>query len=132
MTSGPSQSTPVTSGSITTGANSQTVTSPACNTGAVAGLLITVALTGTPSATQTVTCKLYQGSTSGTQVAPTAGLLGTFTGTTEDTRLFQFVDTSAAAQNASGLVYVAGFATNTGTNTIAYAFIAVETLGPVS
>lgn len=129
--SGPAVSAPVTSGSITTGANAVTVSSPVCNFNEALGVLVTVYLTWTPSATQTVACKLYQGSTSGTQVGPTAGLLITGTGTTETTTSFTFVDTSAYAQVQTAAQYVAGFTASTGTGTIAYAFVEVETIATI-
>ena|SRR5215469_452132 len=133
MPAGPDSSAPITSGSITTGANSVTMTSPLFSTGSAKGMLITVLLSGTPSATQTITAKLYQGNgTSGTQVNPSAGTVATFTGTTSDTKLYQWIDTSAFAQNASAAQYTVGFTGNTGTNTILYAAIELETLSPVS
>jgi hypothetical protein len=129
--SGPTISTPITSGSITTGANSVTVTSPTMNLNEQLGTLITVYLTWTPSATQTITCKLYQTATTGTQVNPSAGLIATATGTTETGSTFTFVDTSAFALTTQGAVYVAGFTASTGTGTVAYAFIEVETIAPI-
>lgn len=129
--SGPAVSAPITSGSITTGANSVTVTSPGCNLNENLGVLVTVYLTWTPSATQTITCKLYQVATTGTQVNPSAGLIATGTGTTETSAQFTFQDTSAFAQATQGAVYVAGFTASTGTGTVAYAFIQVETIAPI-
>jgi hypothetical protein len=130
--SGPAVTTPITTGTITTGANSITITTNPFSTGSAGGVLITVYLTWTPSATQTITCKCYQTATTGTQVAPTAGLIATGTGTTETTATFTFLDTSAFALNATGAVYVVGFTASTGTGPIAYAFTELETTAPLS
>ena len=125
--------TPITSGSITTGANSITITTGLFSTGGAGGVVVRVVLHWTPSATQTIACKLYQGSgTSGTQVGPTAGLLSTGTGTTQADSVFLFTDVSAFAQNASNAVYTAGFTASTGTGTIIYAYVGLETIGQVS
>lgn len=129
--SGPQVTTPVTSGSITTAANSVTITSAAFSTGGAAGVMITVYLLGTPSATQTITVNVYQGSgTGGTQLSPAQVL--TFTGTTQAAECSVNIDTSAFAQNARGQVYTVGFTASTGTNTIAYAFVQLESIAPVS
>jgi hypothetical protein len=130
--SGPVCTTPITSGSITTGANSVTITTGPFNTGAASGMLINVYLTWTPSATQTIACKLFQTATTGTQVGPGAGLLATGTGTTTTTTQYTFLDNSAFAQNAAGAVYVVGFTGSTGTGTIIYAFVELETTSALS
>jgi hypothetical protein len=127
--SGPYCSAPITSGSIT--GTAVTLTTPACNTNTSFGVMISVFLAWTPSATQTITCKLYQVSTSGTQVGPSAGLIATATGTTEASAMFQFQDTSAFANNTTGAVWVASLTANTGTGTVDYAFIQVQTMAPV-
>ena len=133
MPGGPITSTPITSGSITTGANSVTIVSPLVSTGGATGILVTAYLSGTPSATQHVTAKLYQGSgTGGTQVNPSAGTDVTMTGTTNDVRSWSWVDTSAAAKDAVNAQYTVGFTASTGTNTILYAWIQVQVLAPVS
>ena len=125
--------TPITSGSISTAGNNITITTGTFSTGGATGMLIRVVLHWTPSATQTMACKLYQGSgVSGTQVGPTAGLLATGTGTTQAGAVFVFTDVSAFAQNASGAVYTAGFTVNTGTGTIIYSHVDLETLGLVA
>ncbi len=129
--SGPSVSTPVTTGSITGTANAFTLTSPTCNFNELGGVLVTATLFWTPSATQTITAKLYQVSTSGTQVNPSAGLVATGTGTTGADATFTWVDTSAFAQATQGAVYVVGFTASTGTGTVVYGFIEVETIAPV-
>jgi hypothetical protein len=130
--SGPYCSAPLTSGSITTTSNQFTATGPVCNFNTTLGVLITVQLYWTPSATQTITCKLYQVSTSGTQVGPSGGLVATGTGTTEQEASFVFQDTSAFAQGlTSGAVYVAGFTASTGTGTVDYLFIEIETMAQV-
>ena len=130
--SGPVCTTPITSGSITTVANALTITTAPFNTGAAPGVLINVYLTWTPSATQTVACRLFQTSTAGTQVGPAAGLLATGTGTTTTTTQYTFLDNSAFAQNASGAVYVIGFTASTGTGTVIYAFTELETTATLS
>lgn len=126
--------TPITSGSITSSTNNVTITSNGFSTGGATGVQIMVFLASTPSATSVVTAKLWQGATagSGTQVGPAAGLLATFTGTTQDVKVFVWTDTSAFAQNASNAQYTVGFTGNTGTGTVVYAHIDIETLGPVS
>ncbi len=130
---GPAVSVPITTGTITTGANAVTVTSPAVNVNnpSNAGVLVKVFLAWTPSATQTVTAKLYQVSTSGTQVNPSAGLIVTATGTTGESKMFEFVDSSAFANATQGAVWVCGFTASTGTGAVVYAFIEVLLLGPV-
>lgn len=130
--SGPSVSVPVTTGSITTTANAFTLASPAGSWLTELGLLITVSLFWTPSATQTITCKLYQGSgVGGTQVGPAAGLVATGTGTTEQEGTFSFVDTSAYALAQQAGLYTAGFTASTGTGAVAYAFVELETIAPL-
>jgi len=129
--SGPYCSAPVTSGSITTTANQFTLSSPVLNLNEELGVLVTVQLCWTPSATQTITVKLYQGSVSGTQVGPSGGLVVTGTGTTEQQASFAFVDNSAYAQNQAGAQYVAGFTASTGTGTVDYAFVEIETMAQV-
>jgi hypothetical protein len=130
--SGPYCSAPVTSGSITTTANAFTATSPVCNWNETLGVLITVTLFWTPSATQTITAKLYQVSTAGTQVGPAGGLIATGTGTTEQAATFTFQDTSAFAQGpTAGAVYVCGFTASTGTGTVNYVFVEIETMAQV-
>jgi hypothetical protein len=131
MPAGPSVSTPVTTGTIDTTAGDTTLSTNVCNFGEATGALVKVKVHWTPSATQTLTCKLYQGSTSGTQVGPSGGLVATATGTTGATAEFKFVDTSAYAQSQVGAQYVATLAVNTGTGTITYAFTSVETTAPV-
>jgi hypothetical protein len=129
--SGPQLTTPVTSGSIGTGANSVTITTNAFSTGGAAGIIITVYLLGTPSATQTVTVTCYQGpTTGGTQLTPNQVV--TFTGTTQSVEEAVFVDTSAFARSNPAGQYTVGFQTSTGTNTIAYAFVQLETVSGVS
>lgn len=129
--SGPQLTAPVTSGSITTVANTITITTNTFRTGSTQGILVTAYLTGTPSATQTVQAQCFQGTgVTGTQVGITQ--LVTFTGTTQDNAAYVFQDTSAFAQNNPGGTYTVGFTTNVGTNTINYAFIELETLAPVS
>jgi|SRR5215469_7164831 len=129
--SGPQATTPITSGSITTGANAVTITSNTFSTGGAIGILITVYLMGTPSATQTVTVALFQGTgTGGTAVTPSQ--VATFTGTTQSVETVTFIDTSAFARNNTGGTYTAGFTASTGTNTVAYAYIQLETLTVVS
>jgi hypothetical protein len=130
--SGPAVSTPATSGSITSVSTNFTISTPVFNTNNNIGTLVTLNLTVTPSATQTITCKLFQTSATGTQVGPAAGLAETLTGTTQAQLTFAFVDTSAFAQNGTGQVYVATFAASTGTGTVAYAFSELETIAPVS
>ncbi len=130
--SGPFLSTPITSGSITTTSNQFTMASPTGSWLDQLGILISVTLYWTPSATQTITVKLYQGAgVTGTQVAPVAGLVATGTGTTEQNATFQFVDTSAYAQSQAGGLYTAGFTASTGTGTVNYAFVALETIAPL-
>jgi hypothetical protein len=131
--SGPYCSAPLTSGSITTTSNAFTATSPVCNFNNNMGVLVTVVLYWTPSATQAVTVKLYQGNgVAGTQVGPSGGLVATGTGTTEQEASFQFVDTSAYAQGPTpGGQYTAGFTASTGTGTVAYLFVEIETMAPV-
>lgn len=134
MTAGVQVTTPITSGSITSSTNNVTITSGAFSTGGATGVQIAVYLSCTPSATSVITAKLWQGSTagSGTQVGPVAGLLATLTGTTQDTKSFVWVDTSAFAQNATNATYTVGFTGNTGTNTVVYAHMDIETIGPVN
>jgi hypothetical protein len=127
----PSCSTPITSGSIT--GTAVTITSPTINVNnpSLAGVLIRIVLAWTPSATQTITCKLYQVSASGTQVGPSAGLIATATGTTETTAVFEFVDTSTYANATQGAVWVASLTANTGTGTVVYGFAELEKLSPI-
>jgi hypothetical protein len=129
---GPTVSTPLTTGTITTTASDTTVTTNTCSTNAPGGVLVKLKIHWTPSATQTLTCKLYQVSTAGTQVGPAGGLVATGTGTTGASASFEFVDTSAYAQNTTGAVWAASLALNTGTGTITYAFTEVETLVPIA
>lgn len=130
--SGPSVSAPVTAGSITTVANAFTIVSTVCNFNEAGGVLVTVTVFWTPSATQTLTCKLYQGNgVAGTQVGPAAGLTATGTGTTEQEATFTFVDTSAYAQQQQAAQYTAGLTVSTGTGAVAYAFTEIETIAPV-
>jgi hypothetical protein len=127
-------SAPITTGSITATANSVTVTSPTINVNnpSNAGVLIKVFLSWTPSATQTITAKLYQVATTGTQVNPSAGLLVTATGTTGESKCFEFVDTSAFANNTQGAVWVCGFtASSATTGTVVYSFLEIMLLGPI-
>jgi hypothetical protein len=128
---GPTVSTPVTTGTIDTTAADTTLTTNVCNFGGPGGALIRIRVRWTPSATQTLTCKLFQAATTGTQVGPTAGLIATATGTTASAAEFEFVDTSAFAQNTVGAVYVCTLAVNTGTGTITYAYTIVETIAPI-
>ena len=128
---GPACSTPVTTGTIDTTAADTTLSTPVCNFGGAAGVLVKVKVHWTPSATQTLTCKLYQGATTGTQVGPTGGLVATGTGTTGASATFEFVDASAYALNQAGAQYVCTLAVNTGTGAITYAFTEVETLAPI-
>lgn len=130
--SGPYVSAPVTSGSITATVNAFTLASPVGNWLTELGILITVTLFWTPSATQTITVKLYQGAgVAGTQVAPAAGLIATGTGTTEQEATFTFVDTSAYALAQQAGLYTAGFTASTGTGAVAYAFTELETIAPL-
>jgi len=129
--SGPSVSTPVTTGTIDTTATDFELTTPLCNLNTIGGVLVKLKVHWTPSATQTLACKLYQGSATGTQVGPSGGLVATATGTTGAAAVFEFVDTSAYAQSATGAQWVATFAVNTGTGTVTYAFAEVETLAPI-
>lgn len=131
--SGPFVSAPATSGSITTTTNQFTLASPNGSWLTELGLLITVELFWTPSATQTIACRLFQGSgVGGAQVGPAGGLIATGTGTTEQEASFIFVDTSAYAlgltQQGS---YTAAFTASTGTGTVNYAFVELETIAPL-
>jgi hypothetical protein len=128
----PNCSTPVTSGSLAT-SPAVTITSPTVNVNnpSNAGMLIRVVVYWTPGATQGLICKLYQVSTSGTQVGPSGGLEATATGTTETGAVFEFVDTSAYANQTQGAVWVASLVTSTSTGTIDYAFVELEKLSPI-
>jgi hypothetical protein len=131
--SGPVCSVPVTSGSITTTSNAFTIVT---GTYVVsdpngAGLLVACTLYWTPSAAQTITCKLYQGSgVTGTQVGPAAGQIATASGTTEQGQTFEWVDSSAFANVNQAVQYTFGFTASTGTGTVAYAFTSLEALVP--
>lgn len=130
--SGPAVTAPVTAGSITTVANAFTIASVTGNWNEAGGLLVTLTVFWTPSATQTLTAKCYQGAgVAGAQVGPAGGLIATGTGTTEQEATFAFVDTSAYAQAQQGGSYTIGLTVNTGTGTVDYAFVELESLAPM-
>jgi hypothetical protein len=131
--SGPAISAPVTAGSITTVANAFTISSVTGNWNQESGMLVTVTVYWTPSATQTLTAKCYQGAgVAGTQVGPSGGLVATGTGATEQEATFAFVDQSAYGQAQQQGQYTTGLTVSTGTGTVDYAFTELETIAPLS